>query len=102
MQGKTLTEIVYGEDCFSFFRVADAVRVDREHRLSFGQTRRVVDLADSRLASAFAEVQSENQNIHVSSKILHTVVTSTLYEPCGGCMCHDVSADWLFRVSCEH
>ena len=70
MQGKTLTEIVYGEDCFSFFRVADAVRVDREHRLSFRQTRRVVDLADSRLASAFAKVQPVNEKI--SSKILHS------------------------------
>ena len=63
MQGKTLTEIVHGEDCFSFFRVADAVCVDREHRLGFGQTRRVVDFADSRLPSAFAKVQPKTRKL---------------------------------------
>ena len=85
MQGKTLTEIVYGEDCFSFFRVTDAVRVDREHRLSFRQTRRVVDLADSRLASAFAKVQPVNEK----NKLKNTAY---------GCYKYTVRTWWWMHV----
>ena len=64
---------------FSFFDVSDAVRIDRELGLRFGQIRRVIDTTDSVLSLSFLEVESSS-----------------------GGVSYDMASDRLFGVGGEH
>ena len=74
--------------------ISNTILQNRKNSLILGQARRIVDLADARFATAFAEIREIRRYSQQRKK------SDCL--PRGGCVSHDVTADGLLGVGIEH